>query len=461
MKSSVITEIVEHDLCIGCGICAALCPKGYLQMQWSRNGEYVPVETTACTKNCGICLDICPFADHSDNEDSIGKDLYGSVKGVMHRPETGYYLSAYVGYADEALRSSGASGGMATWLLERSLKDGIVDRVVCVTPARDHDKLFSFTIFDSPEAVRQGAGSAYYPVEMSEVIGHILDTPGKYAIIGLPCFIKAIRLAQARNKKLDERVVITLGLVCGQLKNKFYTDYIAALAGIRGRVKSVHYRGKSPDHPASNYHYTFKDDQGEEGKIFWGDGISEAWIDRWFTPGACNYCDDVFAECADVTCMDAWLPEYSKDSRGTSILLIRSPVVAKMVDDGIREKKILLDPIPVDKVVNSQESVIGIKRKHLAHRLSLDQQNKRKVPAKRVSPERSKDPFLRKEILLKEQMQTLSKVLWDPEKPDMGGFVKGMRPYLKQIKNGGIIIKFILPIIMIRQKILRYRHGKR
>lgn len=33
-------------------------------------------------------------------------------------------------------------------------------------------------------------------------------------------------------------------------------------------------------------------------------------------PRACNYCDDVFAECADVTCMDAWLPEYSQDHRG-------------------------------------------------------------------------------------------------------------------------------------------------
>ena len=444
MRSTVITEIVEHDLCIGCGICAALCPKRSLRMQWNRCGEYVPTETDACTKNCGICLEICPFADHSANEDSIGKDLYGSIPGAIHRPETGYCLSAYVGYAGEALRSCGASGGMATWLLERSLKDGIVDRVVCVTPNGDPDKLFSFTVFNSPEAVRRGAGSAYYPVEMSEVVRYILDTPGRYAIIGLPCFIKAIRLAQAQNKKLDERVVITLGLVCGQLKNRFFTDYVAALAGVSGRVKTVRYRGKNPDHPASNYSFDFKDDCGEERKIFWADGISEAWVNRWFTPQACNYCDDVFAECADAACMDAWLPEYSKDGRGTSIILVRSPVITHMVDNGIKEQELSLESIPVDQVIKSQEGVISVKREHLAYRLYYDQRSGLKAPQKRVAHTRPKSPFLWQEIARKERMRMLSRDLWDPEKPDLKHFIDGMQPYLKPVGKIEAILRFIM-----------------
>lgn len=315
MKRTAIKEIVENDLCIGCGFCAALCPEEVLEMAWNRYGEYNPTEVASCSTECGLCLKVCPFADHDENEDTIGKSLYGKVQGIGRHPEAGYYLATYVGYADEH-RPTSASGGVATWLLEKLLAEGIVDHAVCVAPTGDPERLFNFAVFDTPGSVRAGAGSAYYPVEMSEVIRHILETPGRYAVTGLPCFIKAIRLAQQKNPKLRERVVVTVGLVCGQLKSRHFTEYIASLAGLSGKAAWVRYRGKGQDQPATNYHYAFTSETGAVRKIFWNDGIAEAWTNRWFTPRACNYCDDVFAECADVTCMDAWLPEYSQDHRG-------------------------------------------------------------------------------------------------------------------------------------------------
>lgn len=54
---------------------------------------------------------------------------------MKYLPETGYYLDSYVGYSNE-FRQSSASGGMATWLLTRLLKEGIVDYVVCPTPRK-------------------------------------------------------------------------------------------------------------------------------------------------------------------------------------------------------------------------------------------------------------------------------------------------------------------------------------
>lgn len=210
-------------------MCAAMCPDNLLTMQFNIFGEYNPISTGECTKECGICLKVCPFTDSDDNEDTIGKRLYGEIPGIQHSRETGYYLKNYVGYSEKH-RLQSASGGMATWILEAVLIDGIVDHVICVAPTDKPEKLFAFYVFDNPEDVLRGAGSVYYPVEMSEVIKYVLSVPGRYMITGLPCFIKAIRLALHRNKKLKERIIVTVGFVSGQMKSRQFTDYATALS---------------------------------------------------------------------------------------------------------------------------------------------------------------------------------------------------------------------------------------
>jgi coenzyme F420 hydrogenase subunit beta len=450
----MITRVVKEDLCIGCGLCAAICPQGNLAMTWNRFGEYNASEIKPCATDCGLCQKVCPFGGLEEDESTIGEQLYGAVPGIQHRSETGYYLAAYVGHSEKH-RPTSASGGVATWLLEELLSNSIVDHVICVAPTGDPERLFEFKVFSTPNEVRTGAGSAYYPIEMSAAIREVLETPGRYAIVGLPCFIKAVRLAQRSSAKLRERIVVTVGLVCGQMKSKHFTDYVAALAGVQGEVTAVRYRGKSPDQPASNFHYVFTAADGEEQRIFWNEGISEAWTNRWFTPAACNYCDDIFAECADVACMDAWLPEYSSDSRGTSLVLVRSPTIRDIIEQG---QGIDLKPISIERVVQSQAGVVAVKREQLAYRLYLDDRRGRKAPVKRVAPAKPKNILLRQEFALKEKMQIMSHDRWATGLTDAEKFRDGMRPHLKRLA-GGRRLSYAITLPVKALRFIRRRYG--
>ncbi len=436
MIPDVISTIVKNDLCIGCGACAAVCPDSVLEMRFNTFGEYNPFKDKECVKECGVCLKVCPFADGNDNEDTLGKALYGPVPGIFHTKETGYYLDCFVGNAPDT-RSQGSSGGMATWLLSTLLRKNIVDYVIAVVPNNNPEKLFSFTVLTEAHSVPGASGSAYYPVELSGVLREIKNNPGRYAIIGLPCFIKAIRLAAQKNRCLSERITVTLGLVCGQLKSRQYTEYLAALSGVTPPLEKVHYRGKSPDRPASNYYFSCTNAQGDTGRIFWDEGVAEAWTNRWFTLNACNYCDDVFAECADVTFMDAWLPEYVKDYRGSSLVLVRSPLLQTMITEGGRSKEIILETIPIQKAVESQAGGIAGKHSDLGYRLFTSKNAGCVTPHKRIEPSGSAGVFRKKKVILKDRMRGASRNFWagqpDKDSPDLKKFRERMNPFLNQL----------------------------
>ena len=467
MSPNVISTIVEKDLCVGCGLCAAMCPEYKLAMQFNNFGEYNPVQNKECVKECGLCLKVCPFADGNDNEDTLGKILYGSIPGICHRSETGYYLDSYVGYAPET-RCNGASGGMATWLLSTMVKQGIVDHVIAVVPNEDPDRLFRFAILSDPASVTASAGSVYYPVELSGVLKEIRSRPGKYAVIGLPCYIKAVRLAAQRNRELKERIVFTFGLVCGQMKSKFYTDYLSVISGVVPPLKKVHYRGKSSKKPSSFFYYSCENKNGDTGKVFYNEGVSRVWSNRWFTLSACNYCDDVYAECADVVFMDAWLPEYIPDYKGVNLLLLRSAAVKEIFDEGIKSGKICIDHIPVQELIESQEGIIHDKKDHLAYQLYLNRKNSLPCPVKRVEPKNIwMAPFQKREIKLKEQMRIISRDLWTGENKNgmynREKIDRAMAYRLTQLRMGRKILDlFNFPVQVyrfIQRKIRSRAHG--
>jgi coenzyme F420-reducing hydrogenase beta subunit len=378
-KPTVVTEVTAHGLCIGCGACVAVCPSSELTMKWTDGAPVASDRGDPCDKACGLCLSVCPFADGNPDEDAIAREAFDPE--LPHTRETGFYRECICGHWPER-RLESASGGFATWYLADLLADGAVDHVLCVGPNAGRP-LFSYTVASTPEQVLSAAKSAYYPVEMSDVLLHVRKNEGRYAVIALPCFAKAIRLACAAVPVLGRRITHVAGLVCGHGCTEHFAAYCARAAGLSGPIRSICFRSKCQDGPAQNYAIDVELDGGETGRVRNSGRPGNAFAQWWFSLSPCLFCDDLFAECADVAFMDAWLPEYSRDPRGTSLAILRSPDAVERFRRAREAGDLSVSPIDVGDVIWSQRHGYDKKVRGMPYRIELARRRGQKVPSKR------------------------------------------------------------------------------
>lgn len=389
MSIKAIMEVVTNKWCIGCGVCAGTCPKDILEMKFNDFGEYNPFERNIeqnCAQGCNICYQVCPAHGNSKNETEIGNDNFGNIKNINYNDKIGYYINNFVGYSKVGdHRQNGASGGMATWTLESLLKLDIVDAVACVGKSEEIDKQFEFKLCTTIEELRLCSSSAYYPNEISKIIKYIMENNGRYAIIGLPCVCKAIRLAQDRYPKLKKRIRFVLGLVCGHSVSKSFLEYLVAKSGgnplnindFRFRQKDEHLEAKK-----SFNRYFFKSTSCNsitEGY----DQFDFEWGEGHFKPIGCFFCDDIFAECADATFFDAWINSYFKDPKGNNLIIIRNQFLNKLYNKNSIETHV--SKIEINKVLKSQKSAIILKRRSIITFINYAKKNHLHTPKLRFN----------------------------------------------------------------------------
>ena len=349
-------EIAKRGYCVGCGICAS-------SMKETEQGTYVPAE---------ISRSLCPFSGEM-NEDVIAKAKFESL-GLRQQINIGYYHSVYAGHVQEGdFRKRASSGGFTKWLLIELLKRDLVDRVVQVYATPQPSKLYQYEITDKPERVLQGSGSAYYPVHLSDVLKEMEAGPSlRYAVVGLPCFVKGLTELTLREPKWKERVHFTLGLLCGHLKTKKYAEALAwQLGAVPGDATKVDFRGKYSTEK-NPYHFRTQV-RGKETDEVSDSSKRLAASDRWdlgaFKLPACDVCDDVAAETADVVIGDAWFGKYLRDVKGNNVILTRNKVIHQIIEEGIQDQRLNLSEIDIQKFVSVQRSNINHRQVELKTRL--------------------------------------------------------------------------------------------
>lgn len=435
----LFSTVVANGCCIGCGACAAFDPS--IRIRFDECGRYVATRPGGAGAVASSAARVCPFADGVPNEDDLAREVFGAE--VQLDPHLGHQVATYAGWVTEAdYRARGSSGGLVSWLLAELLQRGMIDRAVHVAPRAVTEAggpLFAFTVSSTIDEVRAGAKSRYYPVEMSGVIQQMLSQPGRYAVVGTPCFIKAIRLACRESATLRERVKFTVALVCGHLKSTAFAECFAWQCGIApAELRAIDFRTKQPGRPASDYAITVEGER--DGRRFavtkpTSELFGSNWGHGFFKYKACDFCDDVLGETADIAIGDAWLPGYASDGRGTNVVVVRSKTLHSLLDHAAQAGRLHLNPLPIGKIVESQAGGFRHRRAGLAYRLHLEDVAGRWRPKKRVRPSVCHlSSKLRKTYLMRYELGQSSHAVFAAAKSrhSVDAFVRDMQPQVSR-----------------------------
>lgn len=387
---SEIENVIASGMCVGCGACAVARPDLYA-IQMTQAGHF-QARTIAIGTDDRLSQ-LCPMSGSSASETEIARGLYPEL---AEDEQIGRHLTTFAAHVAEGdFRERGGSGGLVSWLLAELFRRGDIDAVMHVKPAEPDDNdglLFRFAISESEQEMAGGAKSRYYPIEMSGVLAVLQESPKRYAVVGLPCFIKAVRLMQKEGLMPADRTPFCIGLVCGHLKSRHFAEYLSRQKGAEpGSLVSFDFRRKLMDRRASDYGFAYQ--RGPAAVAVseevwpmasvrgrdWGEGL--------FKNSACEFCDDVLAECADIAIGDAWLPGYVADPLGTNIVVTRNPYIDHVIKEGVQRGAVVTGPADVAAVIQSQASGLRHRREGLAHRLERRRLAGKWVPTKRVAPQ--------------------------------------------------------------------------
>jgi coenzyme F420 hydrogenase subunit beta len=364
-----VQRVYDDGLCMQCGTCQGICPTGSIALTWGlRDGYRLRVDEQTCT-DCGRCHDACPGPGldfsasawwRERNEDAPFEDFLGPWRRL------------WFGWAaDPEVRHMGASGSVATALMKSALEKGLVDAVVAVRMSASNPLEAESVVCRSAAEIATCRGSKYNVVAINSALGNVLDEPGRYALVGLPCHIQGLRLAQRHSRRLRERVTLALGIFCGHTNEPRATAVLARQARLDpADVREVSYRG--PGWPG--------------GVRLATDGVIRCrdypdFIDRRFmalTPPRCRICPDALAELADISVGDAWLDRFD-GSDGVSDIIARTPAGERLLEEA--DASLVLESATPAEMVASQADTYAVKRSACRGRLWLRSLARRPVPA--------------------------------------------------------------------------------
>ena len=290
---------VTQENCMGCGLCAAECPKGAITFT-DASGFVLPVIDRSACVNCGKCLKVCK------------KDL---------KPKQNAETKAFAAWSkNPEVRCASTSGGVGSEIANYLLDKGYAYLGVAMDCTDLRAKAY---VAKTPAEAEKSKGSKYIPTWMYPAIAEIKQMD-KVLIIDVPCHIGAYD-SWLKARGLRDKAILVDMFCAGPCNSLVLKKQIQELCDREQKsadeITDVQFRSKKKYGWGSNFAVSFRDgteihlknNEADFFKMFYSDA---------FHAEACYRCEyDKNRSHADIRIGDFWGRKYAGNREGVSAVL--------------------------------------------------------------------------------------------------------------------------------------------
>ncbi len=332
MKINSLDDIVESGLCAGCGLCESLAGRAAVEMELTTDGRIRPRTRTALDPaTFDRIMQVCPGVTLTGPpSDQAGEG------GTMHGT-WGPIASLHRGWAsDERLRFHAAAGGALSALGAYLIDSGQVDAVLHIKTSSTNPILSDARISTSAQGVYEGAQSRYGPGAPLTPVYRLLDEGRRFAVIGKPCDIAAIRNLGRVDGRVEKQIPYCLTIFCGGTMSLNMLNRMPKYFGVSPDELSLfRYRGEG--WPGATPM------ESKDGRSF-----DLSYDESWYAPNV-PWTYDLQFRCK--ICPDGWIMEDGKplheEAPGVNLIVARTMIGAELVRQAEAAGYLSLEPCRV------------------------------------------------------------------------------------------------------------------
>jgi coenzyme F420 hydrogenase subunit beta len=250
-------------------------------------------------------------------------------------------------------------------LLSHALASGLVDFVIQTGADPDVPTANRTGVSASADDVLASAGSRYAPSAPLAGLEDWLARPGRFAFVGKPCDVTALRARARTDPRIADRVPVMLAFFCAGIPSAAGTGQILDRLGVKAAdVAAFRYRGDgwpgfatATLHDGSTRQMSYADS--------WGDILSKVVQFR------CKICPDAVGNMADIACADAWYgddrgyPSF-EEQEGRSLVIARTAAGLALLDAARAAGRVETAPLAMAEISRMQPSQARRKRQVLS-----------------------------------------------------------------------------------------------
>jgi coenzyme F420 hydrogenase subunit beta len=309
-------KVIETGLCTSCGTCIGICPISIIGFD-----EHTKPKINDDCNNCGLCTELCPayefdfkfFENFIYDNEIVVNELIGGYKKL------------FVGYTKfKEVREKASGGGIITSLLISALDKGLIDGAIVVKMDDENPISPKPFIARNGEEILEAAQSKYILTPINSILKILRNERGRFAFVGLPCQVHAIRKIQMKSlKKYTRKIEFVIGLFCGINMRNDFVDYMLSIQNIKKpAIEKIQFRSREYENSSSVGGFMVIT---RDGKKHYIDKSKYQGLKYIFANTGCLYCLDHTNEFADISIGDMWLPKYLKKGEPLqSTIIIRT-----------------------------------------------------------------------------------------------------------------------------------------